>query len=344
MLCRLPAFHPHRMQRLFTPLRGFGLAWLLALSLPAWPQPLSLELDVESWRAASRLDTAEAYRTYLNQFPNGAFVPYAQQALQKLSGKATSPVAAPPRPAEPAALATVQTALDTNIVNLRVGDRLHGPGVLTVGSFGSRRHVLLPRGEWVVLAGFDHKSSNQVPVPLVTLAFGQFSGAELQSMLAVTFTRRAVAPAGGAGASLVAIGMLPRWIAAEQCEAASPAHLHHAVVAGRQVKHCASLRRALGSDASGPDAAGLQEATAAALALLKGRALPPAWRVEVHITDSRLGYLAYTRLDTGGTAEGQAEWLKAFAPLAASAYNRELELDELQPGQPASSAALALPL
>ena len=321
---------------------------LAAVALPAPAQSAASEVELESWRAASRLDTAEAYRAYLQQYPQGAFARFAELALAKLgAGSPAAPTPAAPAspPAAPSALASTTAGLDTNMVELRVGDRLQGPGVITVGSIGSRRHVLLPRGEWVVLAGFDLRSANQVPVPMVTLAFGQFSGAELRSLLSVSFNRRAVAPAGGAGPSLVAMGMLPRWTAAEQCEAASPAYLHHAVAASRTLKRCEFLRPIAGGEDPWAGSGELRSGVGAALALLKAQPLRAALRSEVHVTDHRLGYMAYTRLDAAAPAEPRATWLKAFGPLVASAYERELELDELRPGQPAPAGAaqLALP-
>lgn len=320
---------------------------LAAATPPLLAQTAAAEIELESWRAASRLDTPEAYRAYLQRYPNGAFARFAELALAKQAGGAPAP--ATPAPAAPrvapAALATATAELDTNMIEMRVGDRLQGPGVITVGAIGSRRHVLLPRGEWVVLAGFDHRSANQVPVPMVTLAFGQFSGAELRSLLSVSFNRRAVAPVGGSGPSLVAMGMLPRWTAAEQCEAASPAHLHHAVAANRTVKHCEFLRPVAAGEDPWAGSGELRAGVDAALALLKGQPLRPALRTEVHVTDNRLGYMAYARLDAAAPAEPRAAWLKAFGPLAASAYERNLELDDLRPGQPASAVAaqLALP-
>lgn len=320
---------------------------LAAATPPLQAQPAAAEVELESWRAASRLDTPEAYRAYLQQYPNGAFARFAELALAKQAGGAPAPASPAPAAARaaPAALATASAELDTNMIDMRVGDRLQGPGVITVGAIGSRRHVLMPRGEWVVLAGFDHRSANQVPVPMVTLAFGQFSGAELRSLLSVSFNRRTVAPVGGSGPNLVAMGMLPRWTAAEQCEAASPAHLHHAVAGNRTVKHCEFLRPLAAGEDAWAGSGELRAGVDAALALLKGQPLRPALRTEVHVTDNRLGYMAYTRLDAAAPAEPRAAWLKAFGPLAASAYERNLELDDLRPGQPANAVAaqLALP-
>jgi hypothetical protein len=313
---------------------------LIATVLPAHPQAAASEIELESWRAASRLDTPDAYRAYLAQYPSGAFARFAQLALAKLGGPA--PAAAAPAPS---ALPAAMAELDTNIVELRVGERLNGPGVISVGSFGSRRHVLLPRGEWVVLAGFDHRSGNQVPVPMVTLAFGQFAGEQLRSVLAVSFNRRNVAPASGGGPSIVAMGMLPRWTAAEQCEAPSPALLHHAVAATRTLKHCDAMRRLAEGEDAWAGSGELRSGVDAALQLLKAQPLRPALRSEVHLTDNRYGYMGYLRLDANLPATERATWLKAYGPLAAGAYERELELDELRPGQPAPASAqqLALP-
>lgn len=53
---------------------------------PAAPaaSPDDLASDIEAWRGAQRLDTDEAYRAYLQQYPQGRFAGLAKAALSKL--------------------------------------------------------------------------------------------------------------------------------------------------------------------------------------------------------------------------------------------------------------------
>jgi hypothetical protein len=343
------------------------LALALALWLPTGParaqgastaQPDAVELEV--WRAAGRLDTAEAYRAYLAAYPSGFFAGFARLALDKAgAGGVPAATVTAVAPAT-GALKAYGTDSETNIVPLRVGDTLHGPGVLTVGALGSRRQFVLPQGPWVLLAGFDHKSSNQVPVPLSTLAFGQFDGAQLRSLLVTTLNRRAVAPVGGAGASLVAMGMLPRWTAAEHGAAAAPGDLLRTVATVRALRHCAMARWNDPGEGIGAEPAILKAQLAAALAGLGARNPALVLRSEVHLTDQRLNYLAYTRLDCLPTAAGdrcadspaeaasaavaaRLAWLKAYTPVVVAGYTRDIEDDDLRPGERRPATKIDLP-
>jgi hypothetical protein len=349
-------------------LLALALACGSALAQTPAAQPSAYEM--ESWRAASSINTADAYRAYLSSFPAGAFAAFARAALDKLG----APVAAGTAPAAAAAAAPAAAAAaaagslaeynaesETNIVALNLGDKLNGPGVLTIGSFGTRRQLVLPRGEWILLAGYDFRSANQVPVPMSSLAFGQFKGNQLSSLLVASFNRRNIAPVGGTSASLQAMGMVPRWVAAEQCEASSPRNLHLAVTSTARTRHCAAMRPIDAGEDPLADAAALKPRIEAALKQMQGQSMRFDLRSEVHITDHRLNYLAYTRLDCAAAAAGggscapspagspalnaRIDWLKAFMPLAVSGHGRELDIEDIRPGRPAApNPSIALPL
>jgi hypothetical protein len=47
---------------------------------------------------------------------------------------------------------------DTGAIGFDIGDRFAGPGALSFGRLGARRQIVLPDGEWIVLAGSDWRT------------------------------------------------------------------------------------------------------------------------------------------------------------------------------------------
>lgn len=296
------------------------------------------EYEMELWRSALRLDTPAAYEAYLKNFPQGAFADMARAALGR---PAAAPAAAKPAAAAPvvptSALAPFTGPVNSAATELALGARLVGPGIITVGQVANRRQFVVPAGEWVLLAAEDHSTRTTVPVGMATLAFGQFSGNQLRSLLVTSFNRRAVAPQGGNPGSNVAGGLLPTWRHAQRCEVAAPMNGLPENTHTRWLRRCAALHAAGDWRAGFPEASPLVEPVESALAELKAT-LPPAFahRTEVHLSDIRYGYLVVTRLDRAdvGTAAERAAWVRRYAALAERGYTREFESNDLVPGSP----------
>jgi hypothetical protein len=171
-------------------------AMLLSAGASAWAagEPPSAA-EIEFWRSTERLGTPEAYRAYLAAFPNGLYVPLARAAL------GTPAPAAPAAPAAKPGATTLryfsEPADETGAINFNIGDRFSGPGALNLGRLGARRQMVLPEGDWVVLAGTDWRApfpynlrSDRLQVAMSTVVFGKFAGDRLVTMLRYTANTR----------------------------------------------------------------------------------------------------------------------------------------------------------
>ncbi len=306
------------------------------------------EFEMELWRSATKLDTPAAYEAYLKAFPQGAFAPMARAALAR-PGMAPAPAAAEPaaapQPRAPSSILHYQGGVNSGATDLATGAKLNGPGVVTVGSVGAKRQLVIPPGEWVLLAAEDHRTPGRVQHQLATLAFGQFSGSELRSLLVATFNRRPPSiPMNATGTSQEA-GLVPTWTTAIACETAGRDDVVQEVKQGWTLRTCLQMRPAGDWRSAFPDAPPLLEALDPVLAAMKAQVGSFAWRSEVHITDKRYGHLGLTRLDTAevGPAAARAEWLRRYAERAGEGYTREFDRPDLQPGQPAPAKPLDLP-
>lgn len=76
---------------------------------------LAQEMDQNAFREAQRVNTASAYRSYLERFPNGTQRAAAERALARLgapvSGAQPAPVVTPPAPAPTASAASTEGAI-----------------------------------------------------------------------------------------------------------------------------------------------------------------------------------------------------------------------------------------
>ena len=102
------------------------------------------EVELEMWRSAARIDTPAAYQAYLAAYPGGSFAPMARAALAKAAPAGGAPATgAPPM----GALAPLVGSVSSGSTELATGAKLVGPGVVTVGSVGAKRQLLIPAGE-----------------------------------------------------------------------------------------------------------------------------------------------------------------------------------------------------
>jgi hypothetical protein len=326
------------LPNLARPLPGLAA---LAFAAAAFAQSPN-EAELELWRAAARIDTPAAYQAYLAAHPNGTFAAMARAAIEKLAPAAAAAPAAVP--AGPSRLGPLSGGVTSGATELAVGARLTGPGVITVGSVGAKRQLVIPAGEWVLLAAEDHRTRGSAQFSLASLAFGQFDGSTLRSLLVASFNRRAIpVPAGNPSTYLVQ-GMLPTWTVAEQCERAGPGDALREVGGTPALRHCAAVRPGSDWRAALADTP-LAEPVEQALKSLNAGTAPFAWRSELHYTDQRYGWLGIVRHDVAAVGPGaaRAEAWRRYRALATRGYTRDLEADDLAPGagRPAKPLELA---
>jgi hypothetical protein len=324
------------------------------------------DVELEYWRSVQRIDTPSAYRAYLDAYPKGAFA-----ALAKMKTEAASPL--PAKPAEPpTATATApatanpagslrsfsQPADSSGEFSFNLGDRLNGPGVLTVGSLGAKKQIVLPGGEWMVLAVVDSKSVQSSGVlnnpranvvALTTLVAAKFSGNRLMSMMRVTSTRQ--------------IAKVGTWADLDDCDPkAGTAALQYKRSRDGLRDECQSIQ-VESEPLAKPFAA--SEETKTSLDKLGARVSGAALVSSFVLSDSRSGYLGVTRIDWPGTVLGAAadrasawrteaieaspshaaylkalsEWALSYRTLAADGFTRRFETSDLVANTPRRPSA-----
>jgi hypothetical protein len=213
-----------------------------------------------------------------------------------------------------------------------LGDRFVGPGVVTVGWLGSKKQIVLPAGEWVALAMVDHPS-REGAAQMGTVAFGQFQGQRLATLLEVTFNRRAT--------------RVRSWPEMDACLGNSGSQwLHHwATSASAVTTECEAVSMAA-------DAPGTSELAAVASERREslerlGAAAPsgPASVARIFLTRDNVGYLGVTRIDWN-TSEQEARerlvpWLERYRALVETGFRRGFDRSDLQPTTGDAPAAAA---
>ena len=322
-------------------------------------------MELEFWRSAERIGTADAYRAHLAAFPNGTFAPLARAALEKANATAPAVQVKPagPQPETPARASPdlryfSESPPYTGSISFNVGDRFSGPGALTVGWLGAKKQVLLPPGEWVVLAATDSKSSQNAgfrgerPISMVTLVFGKFMSDRVSTMLQFT--------------SDIRPGEKVIWSDIDQCELQTPTRLHHA--SGNATpfrKECLAIR-SIAKPFSDPNDATLEMKRS--LDRMGARMGGLAVASILTFAEQANGYLGITRFDwpsplLGSEGENADSWLPAnveasaprrtyvnallawassYRKLAGAGYARKLDLVDLEAGAPARQKGLAL--
>jgi hypothetical protein len=264
---------------------------------------------------------------------------FAAVALVAACAAMTSSLAAEPVPTSPAPAATAasasnaplqpfsEAATKTGALYFKLGDRFTGPGVVTIGWLGSKKQVVLPPGDWIVLAAADHDSTGSVSAQLVTVVFGQFDGRRLATALRVTANRR--------GASAV-----HRWNDVEACRASALGHRLHrwASAPGDALEACVEVLKpgAMKIDEQGTVAADW----AAHLARMGAVAGGPTLTSRLYFTDSSDGYLRIIRTDwRADVVEARdpgrlVEWLDVYRTVAAKGFQKTVQLDDPTPQSP----------
>lgn len=248
-------------------------------------------------------------------------------------------------PAEPP-LRYFSTAGTSVAVTFSLGDRFSGPGIVNVGRLGARKQLALPAGEWVALAAVDHDSMGG-RLEFTTLRFGKFVGRRLQSMLSFTVNRTATE--------------VTRWTDIEQCAADTAGTLLHAATLPSATRsECMAVHAwpgiKLAEQRGGEEALASLERLGASHG---GPALSSTW----YFAERKHGYMRVSRIDwlhavyghdsgnaaawqpaaLPASAERQAHarallwWVEGYRLLAAHGFRRGMDLEALQPGQPAGS-------
>lgn len=207
-------------------------------------------------------------------------------------------------------------------VSIGVGDRFRGPGPITVGWLGAKKQILIPNGEWVLVAATDFDSRHRPPAPLTALAFAHFDGLGPAAMLITVFTRRPGNPAH-------------TWTDPARCENEAPGRLWQEMPSRFPVGQCMLVER-MRADTL---AANLPEALWTALMEnlprlgIPGGSLDFTLKSTLYTADNRGSYLMVRRLDrlAGVAAESRVAWAREYLPLAAQGFRRELDGADLTP-------------
>ena len=230
---------------------------------------------------------------------------------------------------------------NSGAAKFNLGDRLRGPGFVTVGWAGSKKQVILPSGEWVVLAAVDYANSSS-SVKLATFVFGKFSGDRLAASLSVTVNRYATP--------------VTRWTDIEGCAAPDASLLYQDATAMSALHvECVRVHGAAGGlPPNGP----VVEEVRASLQRLGARVGGPALITQLYYAEKPHGYLRIVRADWPGAAwqggAGQAadwrpegvaaseprkaylqqlvRWVQGYRPVANQGFHRVFDDDDLVPG------------
>jgi hypothetical protein len=244
---------------------------------------------------------------------------------------------------------------DSGAVTFRVGDVFRGPGPITVGYLGAKKQLLLPNGDWRVLAAVDYNSRHASPMRMTSVAFGQFDGPRLRSLLVATSTRRP----GKASNT---------WNELSHCQANQGGSLWQSAQERFPLSQCARVQ---------PLApARLREQLPQALAESMDQHLPAmgaAWpsvnlKSTLVVTDRLAALLQVQRFDCVAVKPGadtdtcvaiprawlrddptpplqaRLEWARAYATLAPLGMNKNLDADDLEANPAAQSATHAVAL
>jgi len=229
---------------------------------------------------------------------------------------------------------------NSGAATFNLGDRFTGPGFVTVGWLGSKKQVVLPAGEWVVLAAVDHNSTGTRPVKLATFVFGKFSGDRLAASLTVTVNRNA--------------SPVNRWSDIEACAQPDAGQLHQEATSMSAMQtECVRMH---GAAAALAGATPLGDELRSSLKRIGARAGGTAIVTQMYVADRRDGYMRIQRTDWPAVALGNTEaadwqpdavarsdvrsayvkelvrWVQGYRPVAIQGFHRALDGDELAAG------------
>jgi hypothetical protein len=323
--------------------------------------------DAEYWRSAERIDTVDAFRAYLEVYPNGRYAALARAAIAKAGvspgdpAGVTRPIGAKSQPQVPQGGAVEagaslkyfsEPAPHSDAITFKLGDRFTGPGVVTVGWLGAKKQVVLPAGEWIAMAARDHDGTHN---KFTTVVFGRLSGEQLITQLLVTLTR---------------VGTPNRsthWPEINSCGQSDPlAHYQWQNDATSYQRECLKLKAFGGPVLPGPT----EDEFRSSLERLGARRSGVMVISNLFFADGTNGFMRIARVDFPAAALGEqglrqrdwqpeataqstariaylkalASWMDVYRKFAGEGFRRELSQADLVPGAaaPASSAVMGV--
>jgi len=344
--------------------RSIVIASLLIVAPPAMRNAFAQgsampsQIEREFWTSTRQIDTVAAYQAYLDTFPKGFFAPLAFAAIKKgdSTTSATSPRNINPTEerrdstskAEPAQFLASKIAGPTNssAITQQVGDVFHGPGPITVGWLGAKKQIVVPGGEWVLLAAEDSLSNHKHSMSITALVLARLEGSTVRSFLVARFNSK--------------VGNSKNtWSDAAACGSERPSTLFAWTEQAYWVTQC--VRSALIPQANAVTTfSGTIWKEALRNLAAGGGALPSSSYLltEMFYTGDFSNYLKVSRIDFGVSLEestlnapaasidlsplGREKWAKAYSALAALGYRKKLAEDELDAGGSATITSVLL--
>ena len=318
------------------------------------------QIESIAWQAAAKKDELASYERFIARFPDSRFHQAAMAAIERfrqIDAEALSEklnhLADTPKLTE---LALSQKHTSALVVPL--GTRLLGPGVLVAGERSARQHILLPRGEWIPIASYDHELTGFASLHLSTVAFAKIDARQLEELLLVTFNReRPPPPAPG-------VNLTPSWPPADLCNEKQYSADYYLKDSDMRSRWCASIRSGQPSVAIDIEPKEISERVIAALNSLEVISTQFKYRAETHISAPSRALMSYTHfyrtsenrailvkeigesdvvLDKDLDAGTRSHYIQQahFAYHAAIAFGHHYSALTLQPGQRARGSAVA---
>jgi hypothetical protein len=326
-------------------------------SVPSNNTADKFQAELDFWKSAERIDTAEAYTAYLEMFPNGRFSALARAALSKISREQAKPSIDPQptlknpapavalKPTPSSGLAAYSEDINTGSIDLKAGDRLNGPVTYTVGGIGVKKQLLIPSGEWIVLAATDHElyvpfigttGGNRIKNASVALA--RFVGTRAASLLVFEYNRSAV--------SIV----VNNWPDAVKCERSDATSIFMLKEGNFTLQRCSAVNSVSDNHLRESAAPAMWKDVDVSLRGLGGSLGQFNIESSVFVYNQR-SYLRVSRFDCTQASAGGADcesladlprraalkepnvdkriaWVKAYLPFAVAGFKRELDEED----------------
>jgi hypothetical protein len=194
---------------------------------------------------------------------------------------------------------------------------------------GYKRQFVVPNGTWVVLGATDHGPG--FPPSFSSIAFGQFTGSHLATLLTYSSNTR-----GRANTAT--------WRDWDQCETERDGVAFQRVASVSIHRYC--YRGKSVATGSTQKWAGVLGAVAANLERLATPSLgSQVLRTDLHIKDNGWGYVTLTRYDftAPAPASERERWTAAYASIALRGFAKAIDADDLRPGDTVPGRGVSLP-
>jgi len=315
-------------------------------------------IEREFWSSTHQIGTVAAYQAYLNKFPKGFFVPLASAAINKADNAVSSTSPSNLRPSNDREASDSNSGrahfnaskivgpTKSSAITQQVGDVFHGPGPITVGWLGAKKQIVVPRGEWVLLAAEDSLSTHTHSMSLTSLVLAKLEDNTVRSFLLARFNSK-----GGNSKN--------SWSDASACESPPPSALFAWHEQEFWVTQCVKAALLTQAKTAKILSGSIWKDALQSLATGDG-ALPnsPALLTEMFYTGDSSNYLKVSHIDFGVSLEestlapsassidlspaGREKWAKAYSAVAALGYRKKLSEDELYAGDPARTTSLSI--